>query len=249
MIEDIYSAGQRAPPSLPFVGAENETTKRKIRRKGKIKMPTYIEAKVFENPDPGEHVAVLADVIDLGTVHTVFGDKSQVKLVFLTDQNGDDGKPLQVHVRLGKTRWKTGNLIKYVRAFCSPGPITSDSWLLDGHIGKCVGLDLVHVQKDEMTFCNVERVFPLGKTAKKLTIPLSFQRREDSDGTAFAQPQPPAAPAYPAVDPYIKPKIKPAPTSAATRAAAVQTELAKRSKAPREPFATGQEEEQSPPLT
>jgi hypothetical protein len=206
-------------------------------------MTTFIEPKIFENPDPGEHTAVLADVVDLQTVNTKFGPRKMCKLIFLTDQNGVDGKPLAVHVRLGKTRWKTGKLIEFVRALTGRYVLSQDDWILDGHIGKCVGLDLVHVQREEATFANVVRVFPLGKTAPRLKLPLDYVRQEDRD-TSFAgdQPQPPAAPAYPTVtQPAAKVKIVPAATSSETRAAAANAELAKRDKQPR--VETGQQEE------
>jgi hypothetical protein len=159
---------------------------------------TYIEPKIYELPSPGPHVAVLADELDLGTVNTIFGAKPQCKLIFLVDENGSDGRPLEVHVRATKTRNKRGNLYEFVEALCSPAPIGPDSWELSQHIGKSVGLDLVHAQKDDAVFCNVARVFPLGKTAPRLSIPLDYQSK--GSGNSFAatpEPAPATPPAQP----------------------------------------------------
>jgi hypothetical protein len=207
---------------------------------------TYIEPKLYELPSPGQHVGVLADELDLGTVNTIFGAKPQCKLVFLVDETGSDGKPLEVHVRATKTRNKRGNLYEYVEALCSPAPIGPDSWELSQHIGKNVGLDLVHAQKDDAVFCNVARVFPLGKTAPRLSIPLDYQSKGSSTSFAAApEPTPPSAPAFPAItaptitQPASAPiKVVAAATSAATRATAARAELNRRGKG--ESVQTGQ---------
>jgi hypothetical protein len=105
---------------------------------------------------------------------------------------------------------------------------------------------LSHVQKDDATYCNVASVFPLGKTAPRLSIPLDYVNK----GTSFAatpEPAPAAPPAAPLFPAKTSVKVVPAATTSATRAAAASAELAKRDKQAR--FETGQKEEAQVPLT
>jgi hypothetical protein len=195
---------------------------------------TYIEPKIYELPTPGQHVGVLAEEIDLGTVNTIFGPKDQCKLVFLVDENGSDGKPLEVHVRATKSRDRRSNLYDYVEALCSPRPIAPDDWELSRHVGKNIALNLIHVRKDgdDRTFCNVKNIFPLPKASPRLVIPRDYVHKAEKDhsfasGFPEPEPAPPAAPSFPAT---TKPKIVAAPTSSAIRATAVRTKLNRRDK-------------------
>ena len=64
-----------------------------------VTMIITAKQKKFEIPTEGEHLAVLADVVDLGEVETDYGRKDQVQFRWLVEQKGKDGKPLAVRQR------------------------------------------------------------------------------------------------------------------------------------------------------
>jgi len=147
---------------------------------------TYVPEKVYEIPSEGQHVTILTDEIDLGEVPNTFepGKTKHInKLIFAVDEVGTDGKPLQVQAFVNLVRSKGGTLIKYIRALSHPAPVTRDSWDTSQYIGRCCGLNIVHAEKPEGTYANVDHVYPLPKGAPKLSIPSGYVRQADRNAS------------------------------------------------------------------
>jgi hypothetical protein len=142
---------------------------------------TYVPETNFQLPTPGQHVGVLIDEIDLGLEPNHFDPskppKRMNRLIFAIDELGTNGQPLHAFDKVSLTRHPKGDLIKYIRTFVHPNQITSGDWDTANHIGKCVGLNIVHVVKPSGTYANIESVFPLPQTAPRLSIPVGYVRR------------------------------------------------------------------------
>lgn len=151
---------------------------------------TYAPPPVYELPDVGQHIAVLADEVDMGweenKIEPSKGPKHMNKLVFLTDQVGKNGRLIPVTKKLNLTRHRTGDLIKYITAFNHPAPITpATSWDTATYIGCCVGVLISHNAAG--TWANIDSVFPLPKNAQRLSIPIGYTRKGGTaQGTASA---------------------------------------------------------------
>jgi hypothetical protein len=149
---------------------------------------TYVPPATYEIPSAGQHVAVLIDESDLGLEPNSFDPSKPARrmgrVVFAVDELGTDGQPLQVRDKVTLTRHPKGDLIKYVRAFCHPNQITTNSWELSNYIGTCVGLNIVHAVKPTGTYANIDSVFPLPQTAKRISIPAGYVRKGSTATTA-----------------------------------------------------------------
>jgi hypothetical protein len=65
-------------------------------------------------PDEGQHLAVLADISDLGTRNTNYGPKDQVRFKWLVQPTGKDGKELSVVSTYTKSLGQGANLVKAI---------------------------------------------------------------------------------------------------------------------------------------
>lgn len=158
---------------------------------------TYAPEANWQLPTPGQHVGVLVDEIDLGLEPNQFEPskppKRMNRLIFMVDdprtgriELGTNGQPIQVWDKVSLTRHPKGDLIKYVRALVHPNQIMSGDWETANHIGKCVGLNIVHAVKPSGTYANIESVFPLPKTAQRLSIPVGYVRKGGTANTPAA---------------------------------------------------------------
>lgn len=195
---------------------------------------TKAVAPVYEIPEEGQHVAVLVDEIDLGMIPNTFEPgkppRHMNRLVFATDQIGSDGQPLYVTDDVNLITSIKGTLIKYIKAFIHPAQITPEtSWDTADYIGDNIGINIIHNVKPSGTWANIDSVFILPKTAKRLSIPAGYVRKSGQRNTSFAGPD------------QSNPPATAAPVTAAVRAAAAWTTLAER-----KPSTTGQEESPTP---
>lgn len=152
-------------------------------------MPTVVNTragKEFEKPDNGIFHGVLADVVDLGMVSTSFQGKVKilpmVRLVWILNVNGKDGKPLSVAPRYNANLHERSRLYKMVRQIINaPPPVSLD---LDTLIGQTRQLLIVRAEKEDgNVFANVEGVAP-AQPGIVVQIPPDFIRSKDRPKTA-----------------------------------------------------------------
>jgi hypothetical protein len=83
----------------------------------------------FEKPNTGMYHGVLADVVDLGDVTTIYQGLAKVqpmvRFVWVLDKNGTDGKPLSVTGRFNNNLHEKSNLYKTVKQILNAAPPTT----------------------------------------------------------------------------------------------------------------------------
>ena len=157
--------------------------------------------KIFEKPDSGSFVGVIADVVDLGVVPTKFGNKAKVRIVWVLGKpdgsgyaNDTEGNPFRVMSSVNATMNEKSDLFKLVRSILGAAPpVPYDVELL---LGKSNMLFVVR-ETDEATkkdYANVKGIVALPANVPALAIPANFVRSKDktktdnrSIGTAVAQ--------------------------------------------------------------
>jgi hypothetical protein len=149
--------------------------------KGETEMPIIIgtKQKLFEIPNEGEHLAVLADVVDLGEVETNYGRKDQLQLRWLVDQRGADGKPLLVRQRPhSKSLHEKSTLRKDVKRILGQEP--GDPFDVESMLGMNAILEIEHYTREEKTYANIVAIRRPTNGDQTLKIPDDFKR---DDGT------------------------------------------------------------------
>lgn len=163
-------------------------------------------AKVFEKPESGIFHGILADIVELKDVKTVYKgvEKVQdcVRFIWILDKNGKDGKPLSVAQRYTKVLHENSNLYKAVKQIKDTAPpIPYDIELLLGTIKKLVIIrDTKEGGKD---YANINGYLPPDKGVQ-VAVPADFVRSKDrpKQGTATAPAQP-AQTKAPAPEPEV----------------------------------------------
>ena len=165
-------------------------------------------AKVFEKPESGIFHGILADIVELKDVKTVYKgvEKVQdcVRFIWILDKNGKDGKPLSVAQRYTKVLHENSNLYKAVKQIKDTAPpIPYDIELLLGTIKKLVIIrDTKEGGKD---YANINGYLPPDKGVQ-VAVPADFVRSKDrpKQGTATATaPAQPAQTKAPASEPEV----------------------------------------------
>lgn len=82
--------------------------------------------KQFEKPDSGMFHGVLADIVDLGIVKTIYKgvekEQPMVRFIWILNVNGKDGKPLSVVQRFNANLHEKSNLYKAVKQILNAAP-------------------------------------------------------------------------------------------------------------------------------
>ena len=137
--------------------------------------------KEFQPASNGLHSAILADVVDLGLVQGKFGPQEKVRLVFIVDEQDDEGKPIRVVETCALTLDPKSRLTERVNALM-PGSRNVKDLALDPEtlVGKRCQLITEQSTNDQgRTYANVKSALPLGKDSPKVSIPLNFVRQKD----------------------------------------------------------------------
>jgi len=173
----------------------------------------------WRNPEDGDYLAVVADIVDLGPVQTKFGLKDKVQIVFLLDSfDSETGDQFRVSGFYTKSKHEKSGLRKAVKAivgydaFETEGSIDLDDLLL----GKNVRLAVENSEgKEGKEYCNIVAILKAPK-GKVLEVPADFQRKADKDGVGTSDNPVNRAPAQrkPATKAPAK-KATPAPAPAA----------------------------------
>lgn len=157
--------------------------------------------KVYEKPDSGSFVGVIADVVDLGPIPTKFGIKNKVRIVWVLGKsdgsgyaNDSEGNPFRVMSSVNATMNEKSDLFKLVRSILGAAPpVPYES---EGLIGKSNLLFIVKEedpQKKGTFYANVKGILPLGNIPA-LAIPANFVRNKDKKDNNAPASAPTAAP-------------------------------------------------------
>lgn len=164
---------------------------------------TTNNGKQFEKPASGMFHGVLADVVDLGDVTTTYQGVSKtqrmIRLIWILDTNGTDGKPLSVAVRFNANLHEKSNLYKTLKQVLnSAPPATFD---IDTLIGQTRQLFIVREKSADGTkdYANIQGIAPAAP-GKAVPIPADFIRaknkppKQANPAPAATQPQAATAP-------------------------------------------------------
>ena len=145
----------------------------------KIKRP---EAKEYQQASDGSHSAVVADVIDLGLVHSQFGDKEKLQTVYLINELDSEGQPIRVSDFCTVSLDERSKLTSRINVLV-PGAAELDEFDTEQLIGKrCQIITEQYTNpKTGKTFANVISMKPLPASSPKVSIPLGFVRAKDAE--------------------------------------------------------------------
>ena len=162
--------------------------------------------KEFEKPKNGTYVGVVADVVDLGLVATLFGQKPKIRIVWLLNAKDSEGNPFRVMSQVNASANEKSALfgiVKSVLGVVPPPPF--DAEVLLGKSNELFVLNEPNAAGTD-TFANVKAIMPLSQGTAPMAIPPGFVRSKD-------QQKSPAAPGKPATAPITPPPSTPAPVA------------------------------------
>src|SRR5580765_7222749 len=126
----------------------------------------------------GLHLAVLADVEDMGIQNSVYGQKHNLRLVFLVDEKDTQGEPLRVTDICTASSHPDSKLTKYARALLAGDP--GDDLETEDLLGRCCWLETeLKPNTKGKPYAHVVNSTPLRGDEPGLAIPLTFQRAEN----------------------------------------------------------------------
>jgi hypothetical protein len=144
--------------------------------------------KVYEKPDSGTFVAVIADVVDLGPKPTKYGIKNKIRLVWVLGKlaafgggyaNDTEGNPFRVMSSFNATMNEGGDLYKMARSILGTAPpVPYDVEQLLGKVNLLFIVKEENEKKKGDFYANVKGVLPLGNEVA-LAIPATFVRSKD----------------------------------------------------------------------
>lgn len=142
--------------------------------------PTFVPA-----PE-GQFPAVCADVVDLGMVTTEWNGSKRtahkIRIVFLISEQTDDGRPFTVSQLFTLSLSEKANLRKFLESW--RGRAFTAAELTDGFdIEKLLGADavvqIVHAQKGDKVYANIQAIMKAMKGMDKVAIPSDYVRAKD----------------------------------------------------------------------
>jgi hypothetical protein len=152
--------------------------------------------KEFELPTEGSHLAVLADILDLGERPTAYGLKERLRFVWLVDQLGADGKQITVIATYTKSLDDRATLVRIITDIT--GKVPGEEFETENVIGANARVIIKHNQgKDGRVYANIVAILRPGKGEPVLKIPDWFERGDGGQKVAAA-PSPAPKPISPA---------------------------------------------------
>jgi hypothetical protein len=131
----------------------------------KVQGPVVIEAKVYELPEPGLHVATIVSVEDLGMVKSeLYGEQRKVRITYkIEDENGADGLPMLVFETYTASFGKKARLGMRLRSL----GVNTDQPALDISeiVGMRINVNIVHNKSGDRTYANVDSVARIRKSS------------------------------------------------------------------------------------
>ena len=144
--------------------------------------------KIYERPDSGSFVGVIADIVDLGPKQTQWGIKSKIRIVWVLGKadgsgyaNDSEGNPYRVMSSFNATMNDGGDLFKTVRQILGAAPpVPYDVEQLIGQSRLLFVVKEEDAKKPGTFYANIKGYLPLGNIPA-LKIPTNFVRRKDQD--------------------------------------------------------------------
>jgi hypothetical protein len=130
--------------------------------------------KQFERADEGEHLAVLADVIDLGEVDTKYGRNHMVRFVWLVEQRDKEGKQISVTRSYTRSLHEKASLRKVIKAIHGRDP--GNSFDLETLLGTNMRLVIEHREYEDRVIAFIAVMLKPRKGDTTLTVPSDFVR-------------------------------------------------------------------------
>lgn len=135
----------------------------------------------FEKPNTGMYHGVLADIVDLGDVTTVYNGQSKtqpmVRFVWILNTNGKDGKPLSVTARFNNNLHEKSNLYKSVKQILNAAPpLTLNPESLIGQVRKLfIQREVTGEGQAQKDFANILGISP-ADPGVSVAIPADYVR-------------------------------------------------------------------------
>ena len=148
-------------------------------------------------PSNGSHLAVLADIEDMGIQNTGFGEKPTLRLTLLVDEKDPRGELFRVTDICTASAHPDAKLSEYARALLGGDP--GDDLETEDLIGRCCGLETQQKANAKgKVYARVISIAPLRMDECGLAIPLGFQRAKNrptqTTGLSSTQRRPEARP-------------------------------------------------------
>jgi hypothetical protein len=166
----------------------------------------------FEKPNTGMYHGVLADVVDLGEITTVYNGQPKtqpmVRFVWILNSNGQNGKPLSITGRFNNNLHEKSNLYKSVKQILNAAPpLTLNPESLIGQTRKLfIQRETTGEGQQKKDFANILGISP-ADAGVTVAIPADYvrdknkpvdQQAKNKKKTAPVTPQQSQAPATPA---------------------------------------------------
>jgi hypothetical protein len=166
----------------------------------------------FEKPNTGMYHGILADIVDLGEVATVYNGQTKIqpmtRFVWVLNQAGKDGKPLMVTARFNNNLHEKSNLYKTVKQILNAAPpLELNPESLIGSVRKLfIQRETTGEGAQQKDFANILGISP-ADPGVAVTLPADFVRdknkpvaeqakfKKKQQPTQQAQPQQQARPA------------------------------------------------------
>jgi hypothetical protein len=146
----------------------------------------------FEKPVTGMYHGVLADIVDLGEVTTVYNGQTKiqpmVRFVWILNVNGKDGKPLSVTGRFNNNLHEKSNLYKSVKQILNAAPpLTLNPETLIGQTRKLfIQREVTGEGQQQKDFANILGISP-ADAGVTVAIPADYVRDKNKSADQQAK--------------------------------------------------------------
>jgi hypothetical protein len=140
------------------------------------------ENKVFEIPDEGTYLAVLADIHDLGNVDTAYGKKWKALFVWELEEKDSEGHPFRIFKRFTVSIHPKAALYAAIRKITGVAPGEEADYELEPLIGRNNMLVVEHQEAQDGSgkkYARLSNILKAPTKGSKLTVSKDFVRARD----------------------------------------------------------------------
>lgn len=153
----------------------------------------------FEKPATGMYHGVLADIVDLGMVTTIFQNVPKTqrmsRFIWVLNVNGKDGKPLSVTARYGVNLHEKSNLYKAVKQILGQVPLNLNPESLVGQVRKLfIQQEEVGTGDQKKVYSNIIGISPADAGIAPPVLPSDFVRDKNKPVEQQAKNRKPKGP-------------------------------------------------------